>query len=61
MALLTRRRSLTLLGGLGLGLSIVRTLVTSELMGTITIERGPGDGPRPGTIVRLDLPAAVSD
>ena len=45
----------------GLGLSIVRTLVTSELMGTITIERGDGEGDRPGTIVRLDLPVVVPE
>jgi len=41
----------------GLGLSIVRTLVTTELMGTIALERGTADGDRPGTVVRLDLPA----
>ncbi len=40
----------------GLGLSIVRTLVTSELMGTISITRGAGLGDRPGTVVQLDLP-----
>jgi two-component sensor histidine kinase len=42
----------------GLGLSIVRTLVTSELVGEISVE--PGDGPpdRPGTVVRLDVPVA---
>jgi two-component system, sensor histidine kinase PdtaS len=45
----------------GLGLSIVRTLVTSELMGTITIERGSGAGERPGTVVRLDLPVTVPE
>jgi two-component sensor histidine kinase len=42
----------------GLGLSIVRTLVTSELMGTISLERGDGEGDRPGTIVRLEIPVA---
>jgi two-component sensor histidine kinase len=42
----------------GLGLSIVRTLVTSELMGTISLDRGTGPGPRPGTVVRLDVPVA---
>ena len=42
----------------GLGLSIVRTLVTSELMGTIALERGAGDGPRPGTLVRIEVPVA---
>ena len=45
----------------GLGLSIVRTLVTSEHMGTITIERGDGEGDRPGTLVRLDLPVVVPE
>jgi two-component sensor histidine kinase len=54
----------------GLGLSIVRTLVTTELSGQITIERGPGKSPskdpsdsandgatdRPGTIVTLTMP-----
>ena len=53
----------------GLGLSIVRTLVTSELMGTISLARG--DGPpgrpgtivpgRPGTIVQLDIPVTRPD
>ena len=42
----------------GLGLSIVRTLVTSELAGTISLERGTAAGPRPGTVVRLDVPVA---
>ena len=42
----------------GLGLSIVRTLVTSELMGEISLERGTGPGDRPGTVVRLDVPVA---
>ena len=42
----------------GLGLSIVRTLVTSELMGTISLDRGTAPGPRPGTVVRLDVPVA---
>jgi len=42
----------------GLGLSIVRTLVTSELVGTISLERGEGAGARPGTVVRLDVPVA---
>jgi two-component sensor histidine kinase len=45
----------------GLGLSIVRTLVTSELMGTISLERGTGDGARPGTAVRLEIPVAARD
>jgi two-component system, sensor histidine kinase PdtaS len=43
---------------IGLGLSIVRTLVTSELAGTISLERGTAGGDRPGTIVRLDVPVA---
>ena len=42
----------------GLGLSIVRTLVTTELMGTISLERGTGEGDRPGTVVRIDVPVA---
>ncbi|MET0729036.1 MAG: histidine kinase N-terminal domain-containing protein [Acidimicrobiales bacterium] len=45
----------------GLGLSIVRTLVTSELMGTITLRCGDGAGDRPGTIVQLDIPVARPD
>jgi two-component sensor histidine kinase len=40
----------------GLGLSIVRTLVTSELGGTITMRRGDGDTDRPGTIVTMHVP-----
>ncbi len=40
----------------GLGLSIVRTLVSSELMGSITLRRGDGGHDRPGTVVQLDLP-----
>jgi len=43
----------------GLGLSIVRTLVTTELNGTISIRRGEGDGDRPGTMVQLDLPVGA--
>jgi len=39
----------------------VRTLVTSELMGTIVIERGEGGGGRPGTMIRLDLPAHLPE
>ena len=42
----------------GLGLSIVRTLVTSELMGTITLQPGAGDQRRPGTLVRIEVPVA---
>ncbi|HLM62800.1 MAG TPA: histidine kinase N-terminal domain-containing protein [Acidimicrobiales bacterium] len=37
----------------GLGLSIVRTLVTTELSGAIEITLGEGDGDRPGTTVAL--------
>ena len=44
----------------GLGLSIVRTLVTSELGGTISLERSAGDGTRPGTVVRIDVPVAAT-
>jgi two-component sensor histidine kinase len=41
----------------GLGLSIVRTLVTTELAGTIEFHRGEGTGPgRPGTVVHLSVP-----
>jgi len=41
----------------GLGLSIVRTLVTSELGGTIEIVRGEGSSERPGTVVAIRVPA----
>jgi two-component system, sensor histidine kinase PdtaS len=40
----------------GLGLSIVRTLVTSELSGDISLRTGGGDGDRPGTEVTLRVP-----
>ncbi|HEY8543866.1 MAG TPA: sensor histidine kinase [Acidimicrobiales bacterium] len=40
----------------GLGLSIVRTLVTTELGGEITIANGDGPADRPGTVVELTLP-----
>jgi two-component sensor histidine kinase len=40
----------------GLGLSIVRTLVTTELGGEIDIANGDGSGDRPGTVVALTLP-----
>ena len=40
----------------GLGLSIVRTLVTTELDGTLDMHTGDGDGDRPGTVVALHLP-----
>jgi two-component sensor histidine kinase len=45
----------------GLGLSIVRTLVTSELVGTIELHRGDGPGDRPGTVVELDVPVAARE
>jgi two-component sensor histidine kinase len=41
---------------MGLGLSIVRTLVTSELAGTIELHTGSGKGDRPGTVVELKIP-----
>jgi signal transduction histidine kinase len=41
---------------MGLGLSIVRTLVTSELGGTIDVRSGSGEGARPGTVVELKIP-----
>jgi two-component sensor histidine kinase len=40
----------------GLGLSIVRTLVTTELDGTIELRRGGGPAGRPGTVVELRVP-----
>ncbi|MGZ4717552.1 MAG: sensor histidine kinase, partial [Acidimicrobiales bacterium] len=40
----------------GLGLSIVRTLVTTELDGTIELVPGPGRGDRPGTTVDVRVP-----
>jgi two-component sensor histidine kinase len=40
----------------GLGLSIVRTLVNSELSGTITMRTGTGEHGRPGTVVELRVP-----
>jgi two-component sensor histidine kinase len=40
----------------GLGLSIVRALVTSDLDGAITIKPGDGVGDRPGTTVTLRVP-----
>jgi two-component sensor histidine kinase len=44
----------------GLGLSIVRTLVTTELSGEIDIANGDGPGDRPGTVVALTLPIQPS-
>ncbi len=45
----------------GLGLSIVRTLVTSELVGTIDLRPGTGGDERPGTVVELDVPVAARE
>jgi two-component sensor histidine kinase len=42
----------------GVGVSIVGTLVTSELMGTISLRRGDGPADRPGTVVQVDIPVA---
>jgi two-component sensor histidine kinase len=42
----------------GLGLSIVRTLVTSELEGSIEMYPGLGDARRRGTVVHLRVPIA---
>jgi two-component sensor histidine kinase len=42
----------------GLGLSIVRTLVTTELGGTIELYSGDGPGGRTGTIVDIRVPLA---
>ncbi len=47
-------------GATGLGLSIVRTLVTSELSGTISMATGSGDHSRPGTVVELVVPLAAA-
>jgi two-component sensor histidine kinase len=40
----------------GLGLQIVRTLVTTELSGTIEMTRADGVGDRPGTEVVVQVP-----
>ncbi len=48
-------------GATGLGLSIVRTLVTSDLSGEISIRSGDGDGDRPGTEVVLRVPIESED
>jgi two-component sensor histidine kinase len=45
----------------GLGLSIVRTLVTSELGGSIELRTGDGPGARPGTVVELHVPLPGPD
>src|SRR5204862_4398008 len=46
---------------MGLGLSIVRTLVTSELAGTIEVHEGNGPADRPGTVVELRLPLLFAE
>ena len=51
-------RDFELADATGLGLSIVRTLVQSELVGQIQLSRGSGDYPRPGTRVDLEVPVA---
>jgi two-component sensor histidine kinase len=48
-------------GVTGLGLSIVRTLVTSDLTGDITVSKGRGGGDRPGTEVTLRVPIALEN
>ncbi len=45
----------------GLGLSIVRTLVTTELGGTIELYLGDGPSGRPGTVVDIQVPLAATD
>ncbi|HEY2814915.1 MAG TPA: ATP-binding protein, partial [Acidimicrobiales bacterium] len=45
----------------GLGLSIVRTLVTSELGGSIRLWSGEGSTERPGTVAELRIPLAGDD
>jgi two-component sensor histidine kinase len=45
----------------GLGLSIVRTLVTSDLTGDISVRSGSGGGDRPGTEVVLRVPIPVEN
>jgi signal transduction histidine kinase len=51
----------TLDASTGLGLSIVRTLVSSELGGTIELRTGDGPAPRPGTVVELHVPIPHRD
>jgi two-component sensor histidine kinase len=43
----------------GLGLSIVRTLVTTELRGSIAFAAGPGVATFPGTEVRISVPVQL--
>ncbi|MGI9602323.1 MAG: sensor histidine kinase [Acidimicrobiales bacterium] len=47
-------------GDVGLGLTIVRTFIVSELGGEITMRRGDAGTERPGTIVELWVPLAVA-
>lgn len=51
----------TLADATGLGLSIVRTLVTTELSGTIAMHPGEGPADRRGTTVELDVPVEDRD
>ena len=44
----------------GLGLSIVRTLVTSELGGSIAMRTGTGPPERPGAEVELRIPVLAT-
>jgi len=46
----------TLVGSASLGLSIVQTLVTTELDGTIEVSSGGGEGSRRGTRFTLSVP-----
>jgi two-component sensor histidine kinase len=54
-------RDFSLDAATGLGLSIVRTLVTTELAGAIDLHRGSGEGDRPGTIVEIEVPVTVQE
>ncbi|WP_420637595.1 sensor histidine kinase [Candidatus Poriferisocius sp.] len=40
----------------GLGIAIIRNLVGADLRGSITMSRGPGGSPRPGTVVEVSIP-----
>ena len=51
------REGFTIDDSTGLGLSIVRTLVTTELGGTIGYSAGEGSSDRPGTVVRISVPS----
>ncbi len=48
-------------GATGLGLQIVRTLVETDLGGTLDISSAGGPPGRPGTIVELEVPLVGSD